>query len=59
MTIPNDPAFYELREKQERDLAAKAIDPSIRAIHAKMADDYALQAAAGRRAAELRQRTIY
>ena len=36
-----DIVFYLRREQDERDLAAKARDPDIRAIHQTMADQYA------------------
>lgn len=37
----NDPEFYLAREQQARALAAKAKEASIRAIHLKMAEEYA------------------
>lgn len=45
--------YYERREQQERALAARAIDPAIAAIHAKMAEDYAALIDEGRLAKRL------
>jgi hypothetical protein len=47
-----DAAYYARREEQERALAAKAVDPAIRAIHCAMADKYAELARRGARPAE-------
>lgn len=41
MTVSNDASFYVERERQERELAERACDPAIAAIHAEMADRYA------------------
>ena len=36
-----DGDFYARREKTQRMLAARALDPAIAAIHMRMADEYA------------------
>lgn len=41
MSGENSVEYYLKREQQERDLAASAMDVSIRAIHLDMADRYA------------------
>jgi hypothetical protein len=53
MTEGNELEYYERREQQERALAARAIDPTIAAIHAKMAEDYAALIDEGRLAKRL------
>ena len=37
----NTPEYYARREQQERELAAAALDPTIKAIHLDLAERYA------------------
>lgn len=41
MSDDNDPDYYQLRERQARELAAAATDPHVRQVHSEMADRYA------------------
>lgn len=41
MTKENKTEYHAKREQQERELAAAATDPSIRAIHLELADRHA------------------
>ena len=51
MTKLNEFEFYQLREQQERAIAARAGSPAIAAIHLEMAESYRRLAEMARREA--------
>lgn len=38
--MTSEPHFYERREREERELAAKAASPQVKAIHLELAESY-------------------